>query len=242
MIPHPRPDARVRLFCFPYAGAGPSIYHSWAKLAPASMELCAVQPPGREGRFRDPPFRSMEPLLQHLELELLPYLDRPFAFFGHSMGALVAFELARRLALRGLPIPCHVFVSASRAPHLADTAKTYNLPDQRLIEILRRGQGTPAELLVNSETLLFFLPCLRADLEVIETHIHVKGEPLACPISAFGGLHDPRVLPYHLAAWERYSRGRFKLVMRPGGHFFLQRERNAIMAAVQRELQAVLAP
>ena len=112
----PQPTARLRLLCFPYAGGGTSIYRSWSAQLPPHIELCAVRLPGREGRFAEPPLRRMDRLLALLVNGVLPYLDRTVAFFGHSLGALVAFELARALRREGLPTPAHVFVSGRRAP------------------------------------------------------------------------------------------------------------------------------
>ena len=237
----PHPDARLRLFCFPFAGGGASIYRTWGQHARAALEVCAVQLPGREGRFSEPPFRSMEPLLDYLELSLKPYLDRPFAIFGHSMGGLVGFELARRLTQRGLPGPCHIFISGHGAPHCIEETAFHQLPDSDLVDHLRRWQGTPDAVLASAEMLGLVLPCLRADLEVLETYRHEEREPLACPISVFGGMDDEHTSQEHLAAWARHTHAPFIMRLLPGSHFFLQQERDAILAAVRQDLQHLLA-
>ena len=237
----PHSDARLRLFCFPFAGGGASIYRTWGQHVRPALEVCAVQLPGREGRFSEPPFRSMEPLLDSLETALEPHLDRPFAFFGHSMGGLVGFELARRLMQRGLPSPCHLFISGCGAPHVSEETALHQLPDSDLVDHLRRWQGTPDAVLASAEMLGLVLPCLRADLEVLETYRHGEGEPLACPISVFGGMDDEGTSQEQLAAWDRHTQGRFMMRLLPGGHFFLQQERDAILAAVRQDLQHLLA-
>jgi medium-chain acyl-[acyl-carrier-protein] hydrolase len=229
--------------CFPYAGGGTSIYRGWGAQLPPYIELCAVRLPGREGRFAEPPLRCMDRLLAQLIEGLLPCLDRGFAFFGHSLGALVAFELARALRREGLPTPAHVFVSGRRGPQLPDAREPdepalHALPDAELIAELRELGRVPGDASATSELLDLMLPTVRADLELAETYDYQDEEPLECPITAFGGLEDVAVSRECIAAWRVHTRNRFALHMLPGDHFFLHAMASPILAAVVRELAA----
>jgi medium-chain acyl-[acyl-carrier-protein] hydrolase len=220
----PRPDARLRLFCFSYAGGGGAMYRSWLGALPQSIQLCAVQLPGRENRFREPAVASIRRLVDELLAALAPTLDRPYAFFGHSMGALVAFELARALqSVSHAAPPVHLFVSGRRAPHLPESdAPMHGLPDDEFIaEIGRRYGGIPDEVLRERDLLDLLLPGLRADMRAIETHVHVPGPALSCPVSAFGGADDPRATATQLSAWREHTQADARVCMFPGGHFYL---------------------
>lgn len=232
--PHPRPA--LRLFCLPYAGGGAPIFHSWAAALPAGIELCPVQYPGRGSRLAEPPHRTIASLAQALLPALRPLLDRPFALFGHSMGALLGFELARMLHHEGRS-PAQLFVSAHRAPQLPDTEEPLHaLPEPELIEQLRKLNGTPPEILAHAELLELMLPVLRADFAACETYAYAPGPPLACPLTAFGGLRDPHVPREALAAWQTQTSGPFALRMFPGDHFFLSSDQQQLLAAIARDL------
>lgn len=238
----PRPGARLRLFCFPYAGGGASIYRSWPPELPAAVEVVAVQPPGRESRFREEPFRRIEPMADAATGALAPLLDRPFAFFGHSMGAILAFEVARRLRRRGLPRPRHLFVSGRSAPRVEVTdPPIHDLPREEFLGAVRRFSGTPEEVLQNRELVELIEPLLRADFSVSETYRYrPDAEPLDLPLSALGGAEDPEVPPEHLAPWREETTGPFREHLLPGGHFFLGERRAELLAIVARELGAYL--
>ena len=220
----PRPGARLRLFCFSYAGAGGAMYRAWLSALPPSIELCAVQLPGRENRFREPAFTSMQRLIGELVPALSPALDLPYALFGHSMGALVAFEFARTLqALPQVAQPAHLLVSGRKAPHLPeDDAPMHALPDDAFIaEIGRRYGGIPDEVLRERDLLDLLLPGLRADMTAIETHVHLAAPVLRCPVSAYGGDADPRATASQLAAWRDHTQAGTRVQTFPGGHFYL---------------------
>ena len=190
----PRPSARLRLFCFSYAGAGAAMYRTWLDALPPTIELCAVQLPGRENRLREPAFASMQRLVDALVPALTPTMDRPFALFGHSMGALVAYEVARALyATPHAAQPLHLLVSGRRAPHLSDDeAPMRGLSDAQFVaEIGRRYGGIPAEVLRHQELLDLLLPSLRADIAAIETHTPVPSPPCTArsPCSAATPIH-----------------------------------------------------
>lgn len=241
-IPLPRPAARLRLFGFPYAGGGLAVFRQWAEALPAEMEFCPVQLPGRENRWREPAFDRLPPLVAAVADNLQPYLDRPFAFFGHSLGALIAFEVTRQLRRSGRPAPRQLFISARRAPHWPDPdPPLHALPEAAFVEGLQqRYNNLPPAILQDAELLALFLPTLRADFAVLETYVHAVEPPLACPITCYGGRQDPRVSAEALAAWGQVTTGAFATEFFPGGHFFLQTERAAVLAALSRALTGLL--
>ncbi|NJL21583.1 MAG: thioesterase [Leptolyngbyaceae cyanobacterium SM1_3_5] len=219
----PNPQARLRLFCFPYAGAGASVFQSWSSQLPDAIEVCSVQLPGRERRFREPLFTDLPALIEALTLALLPNLDRPFAFFGHSVGALISFAAAQQLGRSHGFSPLHLFVSGRQAPQTAALKPPiHHLPDAEFIEKLRQYNGTPSAVLENAELMSLFLPILRADLAINDIAEFDRNSPLACPISAFGGLEDDLVSRDGLAAWREQTGDRFALQMFPGDHFFFE--------------------
>ncbi len=238
--PRPNPQARLRLFGFPYAGAGASIFRTWQNELLPDVEVCAVQLPGRETRLRESPFTHVSPLIETLAQVLPPYLDLPFAFFGHSMGALVSFELARQLRRQKVPSPLHLFVSGRRAPQVPNPySPIHQLPDAAFVEELRRYNGTSQVVLQNSELRSLFLPILRADLAVNETYVYMPEAPLDCSISAFGGLQDGEASRKELAAWRDQTSRTFTLRMFPGDHFFLKRERDALLRVISQDLSRI---
>ncbi len=230
------PEPRLRLFCFPYAGASALIYRTWPEGLPSDVEVCPVQLPGRGARSTEPPFTRLSPLVEALAQALAPVLDVPFAFFGHSFGALVSFELARKLRRDCGVNPVHLFISASRAPQISRRGSpVHSLPDGEFLAEMRRLDGTPAELLENKEFMQIMLPLLRADFSVYETYKYLNEPVLDCPISAFGGLQDRRVSSVDLEAWHAQTNASFSLQMFPGDHFFLKHP--LVLRALAEELQ-----
>ena len=240
--PRPSDQARIRIFCLPFGGGGAAIFREWPRDLWPEIEVWHVQLPGREARHREPALTRMEALVAPLADAMLPYLDRPYIVFGHSMGALIGFELARRLRKLGAPDPLHLFVSARRAPHVADPhPPLHTLPDADLVaQLTRRYNGMPRAVLENAELLRMFIPIVRADLTMTETYVYAPEAPLACPISAFGGLEDDAVTRDDLAAWGDQTGAGFTLRMVPGGHFFLQTDRARLLAALRADLQQTL--
>ncbi len=239
-LPKPNPRANLRLFCFPYAGGGVHAFRAWADNLPKTVEVCPVQLPGRGARMMEAPFTRMVPLVHAAAEALLPHLDKPFTFFGHSMGALVSFEVARWLRKQGGPEPIHLFVSGCFAPYIPDPYPLHNLPDPELLEGLRRLNGMPQEALENAELMRLLLPTLRADCTVTETYTYTDEPPLNCPISAFGGLQDHLVGRAHLEAWREQTTASFSLRMFPGDHFFLQTAQPLLLQILSRELQGLV--
>jgi len=220
VVPEPRPSARVRLLCFPHAGGGASSYHAWSTRLPAEIEVCAIQLPGRESRIREIPVHNLRAIVSRLADELQVELKGTFAFFGHSMGALLAFELARLLRRRGDALPVHLFFSGREAPHLPKVIQPLShLDDERLIEEVRRLKGTPEEILHHRELLELLLPALRADFAACETYSCAPEPPLDCPATVLGGTRD-NVDRADLEAWRQHIDGPFSVRMFPGDHFF----------------------
>lgn len=236
--------ARLRLFCFPYSGAGASIYYRWIGQLPEGIEVCPVELPGRGSRMTEPPISRVGPLVEGAAAALLPHLDRPFALFGHSMGALACFELARLLGRRHGLHPVRLFASGHGAPHLPDREPPIHaLPEPELVAKLREFGGTPEGVLANAELRELILPILRADFAVCETYAYAAepggqdGPPLSCPISAYGGLADREVLPEELDAWRTQTSGAFTIRMFPGDHFFLQSAQPLVLRSIARDLE-----
>ena len=233
----PSPKARLRVFCFPYAGGGVSIFRAWSDGLPADVEVCPVQLPGRGTRLMEPPFTRLSPLIQALAQALFPLLDKPFVFFGHSLGALVSFELARQLRREYAIKPVRLFISADRAPQIANRDPAiHTLPEEEFLVELCHLNGTPGEVLEDDELRAIMLPLLRADFAVYETYEYSTEPPLDCPISAFGGLQDRRVSRGDLEAWRDQTSVAFSLRMFPGDHFFLNTTRPSLLEALSQEL------
>lgn len=199
--------------------------------------MWAAQLPGRVPRLREPPHTILTTLVEEIAHVIRPYLDRPFAFFGHSMGAMISFELARLLRRDEANAPLHLFVSGRRAPQIPDTDPVaYNLPDAEMIKELRRLNGTPPEVLEHPELMQLMLPLLRADFEVVKTYCYLVEPPLDCPLSAFGGLQDTEAQREHLEGWREQTTPNFTLRMFDGDHFFIQQAEPVLLRALAQEL------
>jgi medium-chain acyl-[acyl-carrier-protein] hydrolase len=186
------------------------------------VEVGAIQLPGRGHRLGEPHLRRLAPLSRIVARELLPYLDKPFVFFGHSLGALLCFETARSLRSENQRQPAHLFVSAAEAPHCWSTEEPLSgLPKGALVKILREFGGAPEEALQNDELLDLMLPTIRADFELCETYAYHPEPPLECPMTIYGGLEDHEVEAGRLAAWSEMTVGACEIRKFPGGHFYL---------------------
>lgn len=242
LVPLRRPDALVRLLCFPYAGGGASAFRLWPSSLPEWVEVSAVQCPGRESRLFEPARTRLGELLPDLAEAVREDGGRPVAFFGHSLGALIAFELARYLRDRDLPGPIHLFASGSRPPHLPYRSRVgSHLPHDQLVQALTRLGGLDRRLLESPEYLELALPVVRADLELIERYEWTEAPPLQCPVSVYGGVRDPNVPTVDLAGWGRHTAAAFGVRLFPGGHFFVHDEHDAVVAAVREDLERSLA-
>jgi medium-chain acyl-[acyl-carrier-protein] hydrolase len=234
----PNPRARLRLFCFPYAGGAASVFREWSDGLPADVEVCPIQLPGRGTRLTEPPYSRLSLLVEALIEALLPLLDKPFALFGHSLGSLVSFELARQIWANHQVRPVRLFVSAGPAPQIPRrNSPIHDLPEREFMAELRRLNGIPAELLSNKELMDVVLPSLRADFELFESYRYLSGPPLNCPISTFGGLNDDRVNHDDLEAWRDQTAVSFTIRMFPGDHFFLKSTQPLLLRALSQELR-----
>lgn len=200
-----------------------------------------MQYPGRETRIRETPYADLRPLVEAARLALSPYFDGPFCFLGHSMGALVAFELARRLYRHRGVCPAHLFACGHAAPQFPyRSALRYDLPQEQLVGELRKLDGTPQEAIECPELLEFVLPLLRADLRVCQLYEFEDGEPLPCPITACGGIGDAEATVDELSAWREQTRSKFELKMFPGRHFFTQSSRQDFLGTLSADLRGLL--
>jgi surfactin synthase thioesterase subunit len=227
----------MRLFCFPYAGGNSSLFHNWNQHLPSSVEICTAQLPGRGARTREPAFPTIRPLIEALGPAIYPLLQEPFAFFGHSMGAIIAFELTLYLRREYGLMPSHLFVSGRRAPQIArGESHLYNLPYEAFISELRRLDGTPLEALEHPELMELMMPLLRADFALVDTYKYRPESPLECGITAYGGSQDQEVSGDELQAWHSQTRSAFRLQMLTGGHFFVQKDPEDLLRSLYSEL------
>jgi medium-chain acyl-[acyl-carrier-protein] hydrolase len=240
-VPKANPASRLRLFCFPYAGGGAQVYRAWADHLPYDVELRCIRMPGRGPRVNEPCHTSMADLVCELHAVIASELNPPFAFFGHSLGALVCFELARLLRSQHQPGPLHLFVSGRRAPQVPiANRRLYELPDAELLVELQRLNGTPREVLQNTELMRLMLPSLRADFKVHGTYSYIAEPALRSPITAFGGTSDAFVSHEQLRAWQVQTTASFRYALFPGDHFFLNDCRSLLLEEINQSLMKIL--
>jgi medium-chain acyl-[acyl-carrier-protein] hydrolase len=236
----PRRQPALRMFCFPYAGGSAHIFRNWAKALSMFAEVRAVELPGRGARLREQPYSSLPELVEQLAGELAPWFDKPCVFFGHSMGALISFELARHLRAKKQTGPVQLFVSGRRAPHLPRTKPPiHNLSGPDFLRKLHEINDTPRESLENPELMELVLPFLRADFKLIETYVYSAQAPFECPIVAFGGLQDQSVTIDDLEGWRQHTTAPFALSMFSGGHFFLGTSEAMVLEQMARKLNSL---
>lgn len=240
-FPKPNPKASLRLFCFPYAGGKAMSFRGWEKSLSNTVEVCPVELPGRGTRLMEQPFTDLEQLIPSITQALLPYLDKPFAFFGHSMGAIVSFEVTRLLRKKHRLAPEHLFVSGRNAPQVSiDVKPIHNLPEPEFIQELRRLNGTPEEVLENVELMQLLTPMLRADFALIEKYVYTPELPLICPITAFGGQQDYKINLNSLQAWRHQTTAEFSMQMFPGDHFFIDSAQQFLLQALSEKLYQIV--
>lgn len=225
-FPKPNPGASLRLFCFHYAGGSAQTFQTWPADLPPTVEVGLVQLPGRGRRLDEPKITRLLPLSHIVAQALQQYLDKPFAFFGHSLGALLCFEVARGLRRESNLEPLHLFISATHAPHRRKRDESLStLSKAALIERLHEFNGAPPEALRNEELMDLLLPTIRADFELCETYEYHPEDLLSCPITIYGGIEDREVEREGLAAWSEMTVGPSNLRMFPGGHFYIHTSR-----------------
>jgi medium-chain acyl-[acyl-carrier-protein] hydrolase len=234
------PRADVRLFCFPYAGGGASVFRLWGERLGDRVELWPIQLPGRENRIREPYPTSIRDVADALATDSALPFEGDFIFFGHSLGTLIAYEVAQRLRRSGRPQPARLIMSAHRAPQISlPHPPTWNLPERAFERRLKELNGTPPEVFQNEDLLELVLPLMRADLRLDETYVHsIADDVLSCPITVFGGTRDVETSPEHLDAWRHVTAGAFEIRMFEGDHFFIRSSATILMDAVASALRA----
>jgi len=226
----PSPGAGHRLFCLPFPGAGASAYLEWAQALPSSIELCSIQLPGREDRFPEDPITSFPVLVEQISSAVGEQLRGPYSLFGHSGGALLAYEVARTLAARGRSEPAHLFVSGENAPAARPPAvHAHRLPDAEFLSYVRARGGLDAEFLENEELVELVLPILRADFTWYETYRHERDAMLDCPITVYASPADGLVDLDALGRWRDHTTGPFEVHLVEGDHFFVWGAREQII-------------
>jgi medium-chain acyl-[acyl-carrier-protein] hydrolase len=229
--------ARIRLFCFPYAGGGSAIFRSWSRQLPGYIEVVPALLPGRELRLRESAYTRVDQLVDALAREITPYLDKPFAFFGHSMGAILSFELARRLRSEHGVEPEHLFISGRRSPRVPRRdLYIHHLPDAEFVAEIEQLNGTPREVLEHQELMEMVIPMLRADFAVCHSYTYVPGEPLSCPITVLSGIHDDTTPREEIEGWHDETTGNCRIHMLEGDHFFLNQQQATILPIITRAL------
>jgi medium-chain acyl-[acyl-carrier-protein] hydrolase len=235
--PKPIPQPAVRLYCFPHAAGAPLLYKDWPAGLPVGVEMNAILLPGRGKRLREPLYRRMKPLVRDLIEVLLPELNgERFVLFGHSLGGLIAYELAQTLRAEMQP-PAALFVSACHAPQrVQDSERLHDLPRVELLTSVQRLNGIPPELLAEEELIDLMLPTLRADLAVYESYDYQDRDPLTCPLIVCGGQDDLRVTPPELAEWRAQAAGDYEFHLFAGDHFYLNQARPQLTNLIGRVL------
>ncbi len=240
ITPAPRPAAKLVLLCLPFAGGSSNSFRNWASILPPAVELRAVELPGHGFRLSEPLIDRLNDLLPVLTEGIADELDRPFALFGHSMGAILGYELTLLLQ-KQFPErkPVHVFLSGHGAPHLPQhEPPIHQLPEQEFIEKIKSYNGTPPEVFENKELLSLMIPILRTDFKMCETYQRDKIEKIDIPLTAMGGVQDPGATRADLEAWKEYTTRSFNVRMFPGDHFYLLHQKIALLQAILRDINA----
>ncbi|WP_305783687.1 thioesterase II family protein [Symbioplanes lichenis] len=238
---HPAPGATVRLVCLPHAGGSASFFFPLARAFGADVEVMAVQYPGRQDRRHEPAIDSVGAYADEIFAVLRHLDDRPLALFGHSMGAVLGYEVALRLARAGLPAPARLFVSGRRAPSRHRDESVHRSPDAQIVAELRRLGGPHQGMLADPEVLALVLPAIRSDYRAIEQYRHDPAERLDCPVTVLVGDDDPRVTVDEARAWAQHTTGPAELKVFPGGHFYLVERAAAVIDLLARRLSTVQA-
>jgi surfactin synthase thioesterase subunit len=234
----PGPAWLLRLFCFPYAGGNALVFREWQKYLVPEIDVCLVHLPGRARRINERPHTQIQPLIQELADAIHTEVQGGrFAFWGHSMGALISFELAREFRRRNYPAPVHLFLSACRAPTVMKAVPpSFHLPAQEFIAEIQKLNGTPKEFFENPEIQKVLLPLLRSDFQITDTYQYHDENPLACPITVYGADQDNLATLNHLAPWKMQTSAAYKMRVFPGDHFFFQSQKKEFISTLRRDL------
>ncbi len=230
---------RLRLFCFHHAGGGASVFRQWGEMMPQGIEVCAVQPPGHEHRINEPLFCNMNALITAM-VDELPIGSSPFALFGHSMGAKIAYAFARKLKSIKNREPVQMFLSASRAPHVPEPLQRHQLEDKAFMQQICKLGGTPEAILASQEYMFMLLPVFRADFTIDELYICQEDQFLTCPFTLFRGSKDDEVNDKDLEQWKAHTTGATQLETIEGDHFFFKSQEKKLTDFIARQLVAAL--
>lgn len=237
-----KPDARLRLFCFPFGGGGISAFSDWAALIPPGAELVVMELPGRGQRFGEPLMDDMSLIIDRMANEFIRYVDKPCVFFGHSLGALLGFELMQTLRRRGVPLPKLFIAAGMRAPQSEVEHRLYGLDDEAFLAALDNYNGTPKAILANRELMSLYLPIFRADFSLSESYQYRTSRPFSLPFMFMGGEDDHTVTEAECYGWQLHSELPMVQKFFPGDHFFLLNEGKAeVLGALGRSLRQVMA-
>jgi len=257
-VRRPRPDARVRLFCFPFAGGGSAVFDSWGDAFDPSIEIVAVEPPGRLSRINERPMRTVEEFARSLLPQIFPMLDKPYGVLGHCLGGLTLYETLRFLQARKRPMPVHIFVSGARPPsvlrspgdfesELEERLRTfgdyhsgkpgYEQTDDIFVEIVRSfGITDSIKMLEQAELRELVLPTVRAEFEMASKYVYLPEDPFPAPITCFRGEHDEYFRPIDARIWRKFTSRRFEVFTRPVGHFAIVEDFDFIRSTVEERL------
>lgn len=238
----PAPDAHTRLVCLPHAGGSASFFFPVATALAPEVEVLAVQYPGRQDRRHEPVVDSIADLADQILDALRHVDDRPLALFGHSMGAVLGYEVALRMPGAGLPAPTRLYASGRRAPCRDRAERVHRVSDADIVTELRTLGGVDAAMLADPEVLAMILPTVRGDYRAVESYRHDPGRRLDCPLTVLTGDSDPRVAVDDARAWAEHTTGPTDLVVLPGGHFFLVDQRDRVLDILRRELRPAQIP
>ncbi|MEV3859222.1 alpha/beta fold hydrolase [Streptomyces sp. NPDC050095] len=241
---HPADGRAHRLVLLPHAGGAASFFFPFSAALAEHADVLAIQYPGRQDRRHERLLTSVEELAHGTYQALRPWADRPLVLFGHSMGAVVAFEVARLLERAGDP-PAGLIVSGRRPPHVQRAERVHLLDDDRLLEEIRRLSGTDPGVFADADVLRMVMPAIRADYRAVETYRYrpdADGPALACPLSVLTGDSDPRVSVQEAAGWREFTSGPFSFRQFPGGHFYLTPRRDDVVRAITENLDNFALP
>lgn len=236
------PDAKIRLFCLPYAGASASIYNKWQNEFGKLIEVQPIQLPGRENRYEEKYDTNVKDLVQNISVGIEQFLDKPFAIFGHSMGAILAYELSCEIYKRYAKKLTALFVSACRCPEQMSDYKPiiHNLPDDEFFKAVQGYNGIHPEFLQSKEFIQYFIPILRNDFKTVETYTYEKKSQLECPIIAYCGINDSNILTDQVIKWQDYTSDKFSYKIFEGDHFFINKFTKDICQDIEKNLMNIL--
>jgi medium-chain acyl-[acyl-carrier-protein] hydrolase len=232
------PNNKIRLFIFPFAGGRASVFKNWGNYLSREIEICCLQLPGREERYREEPYVHINDCLQELSENYQKFIELPYVFFGHSLGSLFCYEVSRYFKSMNVPLPLHVFLSGARPPGKVTIEKSVSrLNDDELVNELKKYNGIPDNILNEKDYIKLFLPVIRADLSIMESYDYKNNYRFSMPITVFGGESDLAVEYKELKRWNNFTQAYCRIFILPGDHFFIFSEKMSVLSEINRELR-----